>query len=202
MKRASFSRETADIRRQAMIDAAAACLAEKGAAGASVRAICLRAGVSPGLLRHYFEGVDELIAETYRATTVRVAQAVAAAVAQAGEDKRTRLIAYVTANFRPPVADPGVLATWIAFWSLIRSDPVIASIHKESYVAFRAELEALLADCGIPPAQTGQIAIALTALVDGLWLELSLDKSTLSGEQASAIAVRWIDTLFCQPHSD
>ncbi|MBB4640668.1 transcriptional regulator BetI [Rhizorhapis suberifaciens] len=202
MNRASFSRETADVRRQAMIDATAACLAEKGAAGASVRAICMRAGVSPGLLRHYFEGVDALIAETYRATTDRMARAVAAAVAQAGEDKRARLIAYITANFHPPIADPGVLATWIAFWSLIRSDPAIASIHKESYAAFRAELEILLADCGMPPAQTGPIAIALTALVDGLWLELSLDASTLSGQQASAIAIRWVDTLLKHPNFD
>ncbi|HKX36099.1 MAG TPA: TetR family transcriptional regulator, partial [Rhizorhapis sp.] len=61
-----------------MIDATAACLAEKGVGGTSVRAICLRAGVSSGLLRHYFDGVDALIAETYRATTVRMAQTVAA----------------------------------------------------------------------------------------------------------------------------
>ncbi|HKR17418.1 transcriptional regulator BetI [Rhizorhapis sp.] len=199
MNRASFSREAADFRRQAMIDATAACLAEKGVGGTSVRAICLRAGVSSGLLRHYFDGVDALIAETYRATTVRMAQTVAAAVAEAGEDKRARLIAYVTANFRSPIADPAVLSTWIAFWSLVRSDPEIAAIHKESYAAFRAELEALLADCGLPPAQRGPVAIALTALVDGLWLELSLDSSTLSGDQASAIAIRWVDTLLGQP---
>ncbi|MBK5263882.1 MAG: TetR family transcriptional regulator, partial [Alphaproteobacteria bacterium] len=50
MTRAAFSREAADFRRQAMIDATAACLAEKGVAGTSVRAICKQAGVSAGLL--------------------------------------------------------------------------------------------------------------------------------------------------------
>src|SRR3546814_11133577 len=59
--RAAFSREAADFRRQAMIDATAACLAEKGVAGTSVRSICMRAGVSSGLLRHYFDGVGALI---------------------------------------------------------------------------------------------------------------------------------------------
>src|SRR3546814_1530965 len=58
--RAAFSREAADFRRQAMIDATAACLAEKGVAGTSVRSICMRAGVSSGLLRPYFDGVDAL----------------------------------------------------------------------------------------------------------------------------------------------
>lgn len=182
-----------------MIDATAACLAEKGVGGASVRAICTRAGVSPGLLRHYFDGVDALIAETYRTTSARLSEAVAAAVAAAGEDSRARLIAYVTANFRPPVADPMLLSTWIAFWSLVRNDPQIAAIHKESYAAFRKELEALLIECGLPAERTAPIAIALTALVDGLWLELSLDSSTLSGDEASAIATRWVEALLEYP---
>ena len=199
MTRAAFSRESADFRRQAMIDATAACLAEKGVAGTSVRAICRRAGVSAGLLRHYFDGVDALIADTYRATSTRLSKAVSAAVAAAGNDKRTRLITYVTANFHPPVADPTLLATWIAFWSLIKNDNDIAAIHAQSYAAFRAELEELLAECGMTPAQAGPAAIALTALIDGLWLELSLGSSAFTADQASAIAIRWIDTLLERP---
>src|SRR3546814_13863123 len=66
--RAAFSREAADFRRQAMIDATAACLAEKGVAGTSVRTIFLRAGASSGLLRPSFDGVAALIAEHPRAT--------------------------------------------------------------------------------------------------------------------------------------
>lgn len=195
MNRAAFSREAADFRRQAMIDATAACLAEKGVAGASVRAICAKAGVSPGLLRHYFPGIDALIAETYRATSARLSAIVDAAVAAAGDDKRARLIAYVTANFRPPVADSTLFSTWIAFWSLIKTDPQIAAIHRESYAAFRAGLEELLTDCGMDGAQAGSVAIGLTALTDGLWLELSLDSSTFTPDRASAIAITWVDTL-------
>src|SRR3546814_4846134 len=122
-----------------MIDATAACLAEKGVAGTSVRSICMRAGVSSGLLRHYFDGVDALIAETYRATSAQLSETVNAAAAAAGKDKRARLIAYVTANLQPPVANPTLLSNWIAFWRLIKTDPVIAAIHSESYAAFRSE---------------------------------------------------------------
>lgn len=199
MTRAAFSREAADFRRQAMIDATAACLAEKGVAGTSVRSICMRAGVSSGLLRHYFDGVDALIAETYRATSAQLSETVNAAAAAAGEDKRARLIAYVTANFQPPVANPTLLSTWIAFWSLIKTDAVIAAIHSESYAAFRADLESLLTDCGIAPARAGPAAIALTAMIDGLWLELSLDSSAFTPQEAGAMAMRWADTLLEQP---
>ena len=67
----AFSRADPDERRQSLIEACARVLAEKGAAGVSVRAICTEAGVSPGLLRHYFSGISEAIAATYRWTGAR-----------------------------------------------------------------------------------------------------------------------------------
>src|SRR3546814_3045792 len=81
----------------------------------------MRVGVSSGVLRHYVDGVDALIAETYRATSAQLSETVNAVAAAAGKDKRARLIAYVTANFQPPVANPTLLSTWIAFWRLIKT---------------------------------------------------------------------------------
>ena len=75
-----FTRESADTRRDALIAATARCLSTRGAHGTSVRAICVEAGVSAGLLRHYFDGIDALVAATYRATGARVAAALHAAV--------------------------------------------------------------------------------------------------------------------------
>ena len=193
------NRETADARRQSLIDAAASCLAEAGAGGASVRSICARAGVSPGLLTHYFSGVDALIAETYRDVTERVSRTLSSAAEAAGAEPRARLVAFVTASFRPPVADPALLATWLAFWSLVKTDAAIAAIHRETYKGYRLELEALLRACGLSSAQAAPAAIALTALVDGLWLELTLDPSTFNSAQAEAIAVRWVDSLLADP---
>src|SRR6478752_3226177 len=126
MTRAAFTRSEPDERRQSLIEAAARVLAERGAAGVSVRAISAEAGVSPGLLRHYFDGIDALIAETYAWVGERVNNALAEAVEGAGQAPRARVAAYVTASFRAPIADPGLLATWTAFWSLARSSPEIA----------------------------------------------------------------------------
>ncbi len=195
MSRGAFSRESADVRRHALIEATAACLAELGIGGTSVRAICTRAGVSPGLLRHYFDGVDALVAATYAETCDQLMTTLDAAVAAAPPEPRARLIAYVTASFRPPVTDPKLLSTWLAFWALVKTDPAIAAIHAESYADYRGRLVGLLRACGVAADELDGIAIALTALVDGLWLELSLDPSTFGADQASAMAVRWLDTL-------
>ncbi len=193
MTRATFSRESRDVRRTALIAATAQSLAELGAQGTSVRAICTRAGVSPGLLRHYFEGVDALIAETYRDTLDRLDRTLEAATTEAGDEPRARLVAYVTASFRPPVCDSQMLATWIAFWSLIKTDRAMAALHTESYARYRARVGALLAECGI--VETAELAIGLTALNDGLWLELTLDQTTFGAERARAIMADWVDRV-------
>lgn len=170
-------------------------LAREGAAGTSVRAIALEAGVSPGLVGHYFAGVDTLIAATYAHVEAQVSDAIDAALAKAGTQPRARLDAYVTASFAPPIASGELLATWIAFWSLARSRPGIARQHDEQYAQFRARLEGLLAACGVAPAELRGAAIAVTALVDGLWLELCLSPGAFSAAEASAIARAQLDAV-------
>ena len=191
--RQAFTRESADARRADLIEATAACLAEHGLAGTNVRAICRKAGVSPGLLRHYFGGIDDLVAATYQATSDRMDTIFADAVEAAGNDPRARLAAYLTASFCPPVTDPELLGAWTAFWALARSDPRMAGIHAESYAGYRARLGELLTLCGA--ADAGRLAIMLTAMVDGLWLELSLDPDSFGAEAAAAMVERAVAAL-------
>ena len=194
-KRQSYTRIDPDTRRLSLLDATARCLAKRGAAGVSVRGICAEAGVSPGLLRHYFDGVSQAIAATYRWTGWRVAQALDEAVAAAGPDPRARLLAYLTASFRPPIATGELLATWLAFWSLTRSDPAIAAVHAEIYAEFRAGIERLIADLRPDLADRRLPAVALTALIDGLWLELSLGHAPFTPDEAGRLAEMWLDRL-------
>lgn len=191
--RQAFTRESADTRRADLIGATAAVLAEQGLAGTNVRAICAKAGVSPGLLRHYFAGIDDLVAATYVATSDRMDAIFAAAVEGAGADPRARLMAYLTASFRPPVTDPELLGAWTAFWALARSDARMAAIHAESYAGYRERLGELLVACGA--ADAARTAIMLTAMVDGLWLELSLDAASFGADAAVEMIERAVSAL-------
>ncbi len=193
--RQAFTRESADNRREALIAACRRCLARHGAHRTSVRAICVEAGVSPGLLRHYFDGIDALIAVTYRATAERVAKALDEAVEAAGDDPNDCLMAFIAANFREPIADPELLGVWLAFWSLARSDAGIGQIHDEIYAANRHELEQLISACPGAPADPRLAAVGLTALIDGLWLELSLGNASFSASEAEALARQWLDVM-------
>ena len=199
MSRAAFTRAEPDARRRSLIEATARALACHGAAGVSVRAICAEAGVSPGLLRHYFDGVDALVAATYEHVGGQVAHALADAVAAAGDSPRDRLLAYVTASFAPPISDPALLATWLAFWSLVKSNPEIARLHGAIYRDYRRIIEDLVTECAGPGADARLVAIALGALVDGLWLELSLDPTIFTRDEACAVAERWVEALLADP---
>jgi AcrR family transcriptional regulator len=194
MSRAAFHRAEPDVRRLDMIEATARVLARHGASGASVRTICAEAGVSPGLLRHYFDGVDALIAATYAHVGERVDNVLGKAMAVAGEDPRAQLRAYVTASFGPEIADRSLLATWLAFWSLVISDRTIARLHGDIYADYRRTIESLVAECA-PRRDARLTAIAICGLVDGLWLELSLDPSVFTPEEACAIAEDYLDKL-------
>lgn len=191
----AFTRAEPDARRQSLVEACARVLARDGVGGTSVRAIAVEAGVSPGLVGHYFAGIDALVAETYAQTEAQVSAAIDAALDAAGPDPRARLDAFVTASFRSPVASGELLATWIAFWSLVRSREDIARQHDEQYAAFRARLEVLLGECGVAAAALRRAAIAITALIDGLWLELCLSPQAFSAGEAEAIARAALDGL-------
>ena len=190
-----FERVETETRRTALIEATARVLARQGAAGASVRAIAAEAGVSPGLVTHHFASVDALVARTYVAVGERVAAALAAATHAVGDDPRARLEAYVGASFAPPIADPDLLATWTALWSLTRSNAAVAAEHDRSYAAYRAGLEGLLTACGVPAAELRLAALSIAALVDGLWLELCLSPSGFTAEEARVVATRHLGHL-------
>ncbi len=191
-----FTRDLPEARRQQLIDATARCLAKYGLDGTSVRHVAAEAGVSPGLVRHHFAGMRDLIAETYRWTGKQVEAHLSGALAEAGPDPEAQLRAFIDASFSPPLLDPNLLAVWLTFWSLTRTDPEIHAIHGKVYAEYRRRLERLIA--GIAGAQGKALdarlaALAFTALLDGLWLEHCLDPATCTAAEAKAIAQGWVD---------
>lgn len=191
LTRPKFTREDPETRRADLIAATARCLAELGVAGTSVREVAARAGVSAGLIRHHFGSMDALILDTYRFVGERVSRSIDSAITAAGADPYARLDAFLEANFQPPVLDADLLSTWLAFWSLVRRDPNVRAVHAEIYAENRRQLEDILAAIAAArgrPLDIRLTAIAITALVDGLWLEHCLDPTTFSPAEATEMA--------------
>jgi AcrR family transcriptional regulator len=191
-----FTRDQPDVRKRKLIEAAAQCLAELGHAGTSVRAVAARANVSPGLVTHHFKGIDELIVATYGHVADQVAAVLNQAIDDATGGAEAKLRAFIDASFKPPVLDRDLLAVWLSFWSLVRRDPGVRKVHKQVYVDYRRRLEALIGSIAKDrrfKIDAHLAALALTAMLDGLWLELCLDPTTFSTSDALRIAHAWVD---------
>ena len=183
-------------RRRALLRAAADCLVERGYAGTSVREICRRARVSPGLLTHYFPGKTALIAEVYRDVADTLAADLSAAVDAAGPDPAERLRAFVRASFRPPTLSRDTISLWLVFWTLSLTDTEVAELHRQDYARYRDTLVHLIGDVAAARGAATDLrlaALSLTALIDGLWLEWCLDPTSFTAEEAASVALASVD---------
>lgn len=197
-RRPHFSREQAEVRRAAIIAAALQSLAARGLGAVSVRDVAARAGVSPGLLRHHFGSFANLLGEAYRQTFARIDSGFDAALAGAGDDPERRMAAFLEASFAPAIVDRDLLSAWLGFWGLVRSDPEAAKAHAEGYAGYRERIEGLLGDLARARGVAADLrrgAIGLSAMLDGMWLELCLDPTTFTPGEAARIATDWVDGL-------
>jgi AcrR family transcriptional regulator len=196
--RRAFRREGEDKRRDDLIAAALALVAEGGPGAATVRAIALRAGVTPGLIRHYFATKDDLTRAAYGHVMARMtAAAVEAAAAVRDDDPLARLAAFVGANLRPPVLDARSLSLWAAYLSALGQDGALRAAHEAAYLGFRDRLQVLIAALPRPAdaARDRREAIACNALIDGLWIEGASWPEGFDAGELEEIALRSVGRL-------
>ena len=192
MQRKPYQRESETQRKAALIEATLDCVARLGVRGVTVRAIAASAEVTQGLIRHYFSSKDELVRQAYRLHMREMADVVAV---PRELDGAARLAHLVHASLSPPVATPRSVAIWANFVALVPCDAAIAKIHRQEYVAFRDMIESALDDAMQPAgrrisaAQRAGYAIALNALIDGLWLEAGLAPELFRKGELAAIGL-------------
>jgi len=194
-----FRRATPAVRREALVDATLRCLKQYGHEGVSVRRISATAGVSIGLINHHFPSKSGLIAVTYETLALSLQESIKAQAQNKAASPRARLSGFFRASFAPEIIDPQLFNVWLVFWSMVAHSPEIRAVHDKTYGKYRAMLESMLgqlADSGdAPPFKLRQAAIALSALLDGLWVELSLSPTTFKPREAIALCEDWVNGL-------
>jgi AcrR family transcriptional regulator len=192
----TYSRIQPELRREHLVQATLRCLAENGHAGVSVRKIAAAAGVSIGLINHYYPSIDQLISHAYETLSGGIAASLLQA-SDTGTGPRDSLSRFIQESFGPGVLDPGLLGVWVVFWSLVRHSDDMRAVQQRTYGQYRQVLErhlaALAAEKGLPPLDIRAAATALNALMDGLWLNWCLNPDDFSAEQGIAMCEAWVD---------
>lgn len=183
------------IRRRQLIDATLASIGRYGLAETTVQRISREAGVSSGIIHHYFGGKNELLEATMR----RLLQLLRAdVVAQLGKAQtlEERIIAIIASNFAASQFQRDVITAWLAFWAQAPHVPALGRLQRINARRLRSNLLYSLRRL-LPSAQAEQTARGLAALIDGLWLRAALDGS-LDGEGARAIAGAYLNGQLAQ----
>ncbi|GEE02436.1 TetR family transcriptional regulator [Gordonia spumicola] len=123
-RRTESTRRTAQAKRDAVLGAARALIAESGFAAASVAAIAEDAQVSVGSVYSYFDNREALLAQVFRTAAEYEFAQVDAAVRAAGPDPLARLDALIGT-----FADRALRGRRMA-WSLL-FEPVIPAVDAE-----------------------------------------------------------------------
>lgn len=195
--RRKFTREGEEKRRESLIAATLALVSEAGAVSATVRAIADRAGVTPGLIRHYFAKREDLLRAAYgQVMDMMTTESVAAAKATDGPPE-AKLAAFVRASFRAPVLDPLILGVWAGFLDMARRNPAIRDVHEATYLSYRDRLQDLIEELGrdVDKARLRRDAIACNAVIDGLWLEGSALPEAFETGELERIGIETIGAI-------
>ncbi|MFS2008765.1 transcriptional regulator BetI [Azospirillum sp. CT11-132] len=179
------------IRRRQLIDATISSMGKHGLADTTVQTISRGAGVSPGIIHHYFGGKDELLAATMRSMLQQLRDDATKRLA-AADSPRARLEAIVDCNFAPDQFEPRVVAAWLGFWAQAPHNPALSRLQRINARRLHSNLLHALRPL-LPPERAERVAVGLAAMIDGLWLRFALT-GAIDGSAARAVALGYLDS--------
>jgi betaine-aldehyde dehydrogenase len=181
-----------ETRRCQLIEVTIDSLAELGYLGTTLAQIAGRAGVSPGLVAHYFGDKDGLLDAAFRSLTRRVGDHVRARLRQISTP-RARIQAVIDANLAPEEFEQRTGSAWLAFWGQVlqvKSLKRVQSVYqRRTLTNLRSSLKRLL-----PPDEAQNLAAMIAAMIDGVWLRAALSGwREADSESARALLTEFVD---------
>lgn len=179
-----FKREAPEKRRADLVQAAIRCLSAGGMSAFKMERIAAEAGVSLGLMSHYFRDKNELLREVYQAALYADVNRKIAELSDraAPGTSAERLCRIVDAIIDPDYLKLSNLTVWLALWGEIVVNPALRRAHRTLYRSYLASLAALIETVARERKRAldaTEIARSLQALIDGLFLERALDRQAV-----------------------
>ena len=193
---AAFGRaEPEEGRRRHLIETTIDTLAEQGFVGTTLARIAARGGISAALLVHYFGDKDRLLEAAFRTLAARLSSGVASRL-RAARTPRERVQAVIDANLAPEEFTPRVGAVWLAFWGQVVHAPRLKRVQAVYQQRMLSNLRHALRAVK-PEAEARQLAGAIAALIDGVWLRAALSEwREADSEAARRMVATMVDRSF------
>jgi AcrR family transcriptional regulator len=186
----------AEQRREQMLRAALEVIVKRGFAETRIADVAQRAGSSPALVIYYFKTKDQLLTEAIRYSEdmwyadgqQRMAQITTAA---------GKLEEFVAMSCLPDTEDEaaGSWLLWLDFWAQAARNPEVGSVRQKSDERWRETISSLVlagqAAGEFRAVNAADFAVCLSALLDGLAIQIALADPAVDAERAFELSMRF-----------
>jgi transcriptional repressor BetI len=187
------------LKAQRRVDLIRACMRtihEEGFEAASLARIARRAGLTAGIVSHYFRDKAELLEATMRFIARELYDHQLKALRHA-QSPMERVLATIDVNLGSAQFNAETTSVWLAFWGRVNHVPQLARIQR---VISRRLMSNLCADirhlvsdqCPDHEKVVQHIALGLSVMIDGLWLRAALTNGGIEPEETRALAVNYL----------
>jgi AcrR family transcriptional regulator len=182
-----MKRMTPDARREAIVDAAVRVAVAKGLASTTVRDVAAEMGTSSGLIHHYFDSMDDVLAAAFE----RVARQ-DLAVSERQMAAAPSPIAALRSFFGTytPADKDWAFQLWLDAWAEAARRPAVQATSRRLNLAWQGLLETTIrdgvADGSFRCADPSGAAWRILSLLDGLALQVVAHGTTVTRDDVVA----------------
>lgn len=186
------------LRKQQLIDATLVSVERYGLQHTTINTISGIAGMSSGIISHYFGGKQGLIEAALKYLINELKQSLLVRTSGKNMTPVARLSMIVEANFTELQRSKAVAKTWLSFWSQAMHDPGLARLQHINNQRLYSNL--LFSFKQILPATAAINAAKQTAaMIDGFWLRSALSSTPEQDfEQAQILSKAFIEAFIVQ----
>jgi TetR/AcrR family transcriptional repressor of bet genes len=188
-----------EVRQLQLIEATIDSLAKRGYAETTMADVADGAGLSRGIVNFHFESKEKLLIATLQHMYDEYSAHWRASLQKAGDDPARQLQVLVWADFDRSICNKRKLAAWLAFWGEAKSRPVyqaLSSSRDAYYQQVFIDLCATLKESGGYGYEPQVMALALSAMLEGLWLRLMMGTEDTTRETALQAANAFLAAAF------
>ena len=185
------------VRRQQLIDATIESVAQKGLQATTINSISKNAGMSSGIISHYFGGKQGLIEATVRYLLSNLKDDLISKVNE-NTTATQRLMFIVESNFALVQQRKDTTRTWLSFWAQSMHDKELHRLQNVNSKRLQSNLTVSFKQL-MPLAQATLAAELTAAMIDGLWLRAVLSQSDENQfKHSESLAKNYVHSLIKQ----
>jgi AcrR family transcriptional regulator len=184
-----MKRMTPDQRREAIVAAALVVAVRKGLASTTVRDVAAEMGTSSGLIHHYFDSMDEVLAAAFERVAAQDLELSARAMAAAASPVEALRVFFRTYT---PADKDWAFQLWLDAWAEAARRPAVQATSRRLNLAWQRLLDGTIVSgvaagafsCPDPAGAAWRIL----SLLDGLALQVVAHGTTITRDEVVAWA--------------